>query len=150
MLLLSGFFSTAHAADNNEPQKPGGNMVLMVQVPTPIGTQSSIEAIVQGGVLSLQTGIAVMFVPQASKNPQREIKDPNTYNKKTGLTPLHEECMKANANIRVIKKLVEKKQANVLLKTKAPYDEPGLKASQLARDNDHDEIANYLEGKEEE
>ena len=62
----------------------------------------------------------------------------------------YEECMKANANIRVIKKLVEKKQANVLLKTKAPYDEPGLKASQLARDNDHDEIANYLEEKEEE
>ena len=125
------------------------NMMLMVKVPLPIGAQPSIEAIVQGGVLSLQTGVPVLFSPMV-ENTEKNTPKPNEYDTETGLTMLHKAVMDSNADVNFIKYLVEKAGANTLLKTKEPFQEPGLKASELAKDHDNHQIAEYLEKVEEE
>ena len=145
LITLSFLSLTTFASD----KEVSPNMILMVKVPLPIGAQPSIEAIVQGGVLSLQTGVPVVFSPLVENSDQKNTPKPNEYDTETGLTLLHKEVMKSNADLNFIKYLVEKAHANTLLKTKDPYQEPGLKASELAKDHDNHQIAAYLETIEE-
>lgn len=145
LIALSFLSLTAFASE----REASNNMILMVKVPLPIGAQPSIEAIVQGGILSLQTGVPVIFSPLVDNSEQKNAPKPNEYDAETGLTVLHKEVMKSNADLNFIKYLVEKAHANTLLKTKEPYKESGLTASELAKDHDNHQIAEYLETIEE-
>ena len=116
---------------NNQSIPP--NAILVAEV-------SSQEDILKAAFISIQTGRPIMFLPV-----KQECVNPNTYDERTGMTALQKECSQRNANLDKVKHMVEEHEADLNLTTKEPYEHPGLKASEIARDHDNHEIADYLE-----
>ncbi len=151
LVFLTVSFQNLWASDHEKegdvsPDKPGSvqgslpkGSIAVIKVPVQ-DPQKMGDAFVKGSLFSLQNNVPVLFVPEA---PQA---DPtiNDYDEETGLTKLHKECLKEAPTPNSIRTLTEIHGADVSLPTKEPYETPGLKAVDLARQKGHSELAAYL------
>ncbi len=78
------------------------------------------------------------------------LREPNEYDETSGLTLLHQACAHPETKLDEVKYLVEKKGADVSLKTREPAENVGLTASEVALETGLEDVSEYLEAQEEE